>query len=44
MKLVLDSEAFWGGNPDGGWFGFPVNSDLPSKFYIDYVRAWTKNA
>lgn len=42
MKIVLDSESFWGGNADGGWFGFPVNSDLPSKFYIDYIRHWTK--
>lgn len=43
MHIVLDSEAFWGGNADGGWFGFPVNSDLPSKFNIDYLRVWTKS-
>lgn len=43
MKVILDSEAFWGGQADGGWFGFPVNGDLPSKFRIDYVRGWTKS-
>lgn len=45
MKVILDSEAFWGGEKNaltGGWFGFPVNADLPSKFRIDYIRAWTK--
>lgn len=42
MKVILDSEAFWGGTLDGGWFGYPVNSDLPSKFRIDYIRAWNK--
>lgn len=44
MKIILDSEAFWGyPNTDGGWFGYPVNSDLPSKFRIDYLRVWTKS-
>lgn len=42
MRVILDSEAFWGGTTDGGWFGYPVNSDLPSKFRIDYLRVWTK--
>lgn len=42
MRVILDSEAFWGGQANGGWFGFPDNADLPSKFRIDYVRAWTK--
>lgn len=46
MKVIMDSEAFWGGPSNaetGGWFGFPDNTDLPSKFNIDYIRAWTKN-
>lgn len=34
--------AFWGGNANGGWFGVPLDSDLPSQFKIDYIRAWTK--
>ena len=42
MHVIFDSEAFWGGTTDGGWFGYPVNSDLPSKFKIDWIRAWTK--
>lgn len=42
MKIVMDSEAFWGGTLDGGWFGAPNNADLPSKFYVDYIRAWSK--
>lgn len=42
MKVILDSEAFWGGEADGGWFGVPLDSDLPSQFKIDYIRAWTK--
>lgn len=44
MKVILDSEAFWGGTTDGGWFGYPCNTDLPSKFQIDYIRTWTKTA
>lgn len=42
MKIILDSEAFWGGTTDGGWFGYPVNSDLPSTFRIVYLRVWDK--
>lgn len=42
MKVILDSEAFWGGEADGGWFGVPLDEDLPSQFKIDWIRAWSK--
>ncbi len=34
MSLIFDSETM----PD--WFGLPRHGDLPSVFFIDYVRAW----
>lgn len=43
MKVIFDSEAFWGGQANGGWFGVVDNADLPSKFRIKYVRSWTKS-
>lgn len=42
MHVIMDTESFWGGEADGGWFGFPDPADLPSKYYIDWIRAWTK--
>lgn len=44
MRVILDTEAFWGGQVDGGWFGFPNNADLPSKFRVKHIRCWTKTA
>jgi beta-glucanase (GH16 family) len=44
MRVILDSEAFWGGEADGGWFGFPDPADFPSLFKIEYIRAWSKIA
>ena len=34
--LILDSEVIH------GWFGDPVAEDLPSTYFIDYVRAWKR--
>jgi len=34
LWLNFDSETM------PGWFGLPKPSDLPSIFYVDYVRAW----
>lgn len=42
MKIILDSEAFWGGEADGGWFGFPTPAKFPSYFKIQWLRTWTK--
>jgi beta-glucanase (GH16 family) len=36
LFLIFDSETM----PD--WFGMPQDSDLPSTFTIDYVRAWKR--
>jgi beta-glucanase (GH16 family) len=36
--MILDAET------QGDWWGMPLNSDLPSVFTIDYVRAWTSAA
>jgi len=36
LTLNFDSETM----PD--WFGLPKDSDLPSTYSIDYVRAWKK--
>lgn len=38
LTLNLDSETM----PD--WFGLPRDSDLPSTFLVDYVRAWRRGA
>jgi len=34
--MILDAET------QGDWWGLPKDSDLPSVFLIDYVRAWRK--
>lgn len=34
LFLIFDSETM------PGWFGMPNDSDLPSTFSIEYVRAW----
>jgi beta-glucanase (GH16 family) len=34
--IILDAEI------QGDWWGLPKDSDLPSVFFIDYVRAWKK--
>ena len=36
LYLIFDSETM------SGWFGMPDDSDLPSTFCIDYVRAWKR--
>ncbi len=36
LFLIFDSETM----PD--WFGMPEDSDLPSTFSVEYVRAWKK--
>jgi beta-glucanase (GH16 family) len=36
LYLIFDSETM----PE--WFGMPEDSDLPSTFNIEYVRAWKK--
>ena len=36
LYLIFDSETM----PD--WFGMPRNSDLPSTFSVEYVRAWNR--
>jgi beta-glucanase (GH16 family) len=36
LYLIFDSETM------PGWFGMPDDSDLPSTFCIDYVRAWKR--
>lgn len=36
LDMNFDSETM----PD--WFGLPRDQDLPSTYYIDYVRAWQK--
>ena len=38
LTLNFDSETM----PD--WFGLPKDSDLPSTYSIEYVRAWKKEA
>jgi hypothetical protein len=38
LTLNFDSETM----PD--WFGLPKDSDLPSMYSIEYVRAWKKDA
>ncbi|MHC4437895.1 MAG: family 16 glycosylhydrolase [Planctomycetota bacterium] len=38
LTLNFDSETM----PD--WFGLPKDSDLPSTYSIEYVRAWKKDA
>ncbi|MHB1036673.1 MAG: family 16 glycosylhydrolase [Pirellulales bacterium] len=38
LYLIFDSETM----PD--WFGMPEDSDLPSTFSVEYVRAWKKEA
>jgi len=37
LYLIFDSETM----PE--WFGMPEDSDLPSTFSIEYVRAWKKS-
>ena len=34
LYLIFDGETM----PD--WFGMPDDTDLPSTFSIEYVRAW----
>ena len=34
-KIWVDSETF-------KWEGFPVESDLPADYEIDYIRVWEK--
>ena len=34
MKMLFDSETMF------DWLGVPKDSDLPSTFEVDYVRAW----
>lgn len=34
LYVVLDSEVF------EKWFGEPESSELPSEFFVDYVRVW----
>jgi beta-glucanase (GH16 family) len=36
LTLNFDSETM------GDWFGLPKDSDLPSTYSIDYVRAWKR--
>ncbi len=36
-SMIFDAET------QGDWFGMPKDSDLPSVFSIDYVRAWKKS-
>jgi beta-glucanase (GH16 family) len=36
LYLIFDSETM----PD--WFGMPKDSDLPSTFSVEYVRAWKR--
>ncbi len=36
QKLIFDSETM------PTWFGMPKDADLPSTFYVDFVRAWQK--
>jgi beta-glucanase (GH16 family) len=37
LFLIFDSETM----PE--WFGMPDDADLPSKFNIEYVRAWKRS-
>ncbi|HEV7299743.1 MAG TPA: family 16 glycosylhydrolase [Tepidisphaeraceae bacterium] len=34
MWMIYDSEAMW------DWFGQVDDADLPSTYYIDYIRVW----
>ena len=34
--LIFDSETM------PGWFGMPDDTDLPSTFSVEYVRAWKR--
>jgi beta-glucanase (GH16 family) len=34
MRVLFDSEAMW------SWFGKVNDADLPSTFYVDYLRVW----
>ena len=36
LYMIFDSETM----PD--WLGMPVDSDLPSTYSVEYVRAWQR--